>query len=70
MVAYSWAFFLPTILLDGLGFSLVLTYTLNFPPYVLAAIVSNQFEEFPVFLSTETFLIPSSVDVYERIHWR
>ncbi|KAE9362545.1 major facilitator superfamily protein [Stipitochalara longipes BDJ] len=38
VVAYSFAFFLPTILLFGLGFSLERTYELVFPPYVLAAI--------------------------------
>lgn len=40
-VAYSFAFFLPQILLYGMGFSLTMTYVLIFPPYVLAAVVST-----------------------------
>ncbi|KAK6371558.1 uncharacterized protein PV06_01409 [Exophiala oligosperma] len=37
-VAYSFAYFLPLILHGGMGFSILKTYILIFPPYVLAAI--------------------------------
>ncbi|KIW94130.1 uncharacterized protein Z519_05446 [Cladophialophora bantiana CBS 173.52] len=37
-VAYSFAYFLPLILHSGMGYSIPMTYTLIFPPYVLAAI--------------------------------
>lgn len=55
MVAYSFAFFLPTILLYGMGFSLEITYILIFPPYVLAAVVSSCHGIFLVVWPTNSF---------------
>ncbi|EXJ56331.1 uncharacterized protein A1O5_12598 [Cladophialophora psammophila CBS 110553] len=37
-VAYAFAYFLPLILHSGMGYSIPMTYTLIFPPYVLAAV--------------------------------
>ena len=37
---YSFAYFLPLILKGGFGYSLIKTYALLLPPYLLGAVVS------------------------------
>lgn len=63
-VAYSFAYFLPLILHGQMGYSIEMTYVLIFPPYVLAAIVSQQ----RAFAKLAANYI--AVDVHSRIHWR
>lgn len=41
MAIYSYSYFLPLILRGSFGYSLEKSYILNFPPYALAAIVSQ-----------------------------
>lgn len=41
VVAYSFSYFLPIILKSGMGYSTAMSQVLSFPPYVLAAIVSD-----------------------------
>jgi hypothetical protein len=38
VVAYSWAYFLPIILRNDMGYSVSMSQILSFPPYVLAAL--------------------------------
>ncbi|KAF2109811.1 major facilitator superfamily domain-containing protein [Lophiotrema nucula] len=38
MTVYSFSYFLPIILQDSMGYSAKMTYVLNMPPYILAAI--------------------------------
>jgi hypothetical protein len=54
MVAYAFAYFLPIILHNGLGFSTALSQVLSFPPYALAAVW--MFIGLPLSLSSSLFL--------------